>query len=130
MPETSSVNPGRHIANYLRPLKDNMRGHYQWEISQDLIDRYELAGSEYEQTTQLKSLLRARLAQALNDNARRAIARVWIMEWGRIPRLQDESLREIVAALTPLHDQPRPAEWEFPFKRISSWSKYLALVCP
>jgi hypothetical protein len=121
------------IASYLTGFKDNLDEHYAWEFDPsiprtrfgvDCVGRTWLA-----RTRELKSGLNNLIAS--NDSAEQSvpIAEYFIKTWGGIRGFR--GTKDTVDKFRDLRGTSViPADFGFDFASISSWSKWVSLLCP
>ena len=121
------------IAKFLEPYKDRLDDLYQWEFIQEIPrERFEIfvnGGSWLEKTRDLKTQLIARIQSAETDDELIEYAEYFIKDWGGIKRFSRS--REIVGQFKVIAGtEALPNEFNLPYKSISSWSKWVSLICP
>jgi len=119
------------VANYLRDKKDNIAALYTWDFNVDKPrNKFDVVAEGencLDKTISLKHGLREYLSK--NPNAKVDVAEYFITEWGGIRRFSKS--KEIVEEFSKWQDsQSRPADFKPNFASVSSWSKWLSLVCP
>jgi hypothetical protein len=119
------------ISDYLRDKKDNISSLYTWEFNVELPKKkfgIDAEGTNWlEKTVSLKQGLREYLSK--RPDAQVDVAQYFITEWGGIRRFSKS--KETVKDFSNWQDsQTRPEDVKPKFNSVSSWSKWLSLVCP
>ena len=119
------------ISDYLRDKKDNISSLYTWEFNVELPKKkfgIDAEGTNWlEKTISLKQGLREYLSK--RPDAQVDVAEYFITEWGGIRRFSKS--KETVKDFSNWQDsQTRPEDVKPKFNSVSSWSKWLSLVCP
>lgn len=119
------------IADYLRGEKDNISALYTWNFNdaepQNKFGVVAEGTNWLDKTISLKRGLREYLSK--NPDAQVDVAKYLITEWGGIRRFSKS--KETVEEFSKWQgSQTRPADFKQKFASVSSWSKWLSLVCP
>jgi hypothetical protein len=122
----------QQLANYLKKYKTKLEAHYDWGIN-DAIPRdrfgFTFSGkTSFAKTLELKQQLSYAAASSSRLEDKYLLAEYIIKDWGGIKRFS--KIHETVQRLEPLRGKDRPASFDFAFENISSWSKWLSVICP
>ena len=120
------------ITKFLKPHKGNLDALYDWSFNEDIPKKrfgITAQGKTWTQKTRdLKSKLVDRATSANSDELTK-IADYFIRDWGGIRRFtrSAETVRQfkVIAGYKKI-----PENLDFPYKSISSWSKWASLICP
>lgn len=123
------INP---VAEYLRQYVNNVEENYKWKFDEVLASKhtglvFEAEASWYSKTTQLKQYLRAELDRGVSRDEHLRIAKYFISDWGGVKTNKD--LDVIIDSTRRLALEGRHAFEDVALKGVSSWSKYLSLLC-
>jgi len=121
------------IAKYLTPYKDNLDALYQWKFDEEIPRaRFGISingESWLQKTRDLKTKLGNKMASVESDDELVEIADYFIKDWGGIKRFTRS--KELVTHFKKISGTPTlPDEFNPPYKSVSSWSKWVSLICP
>ena len=123
----------RSIAGFLHPFVSKIEEKYTWGFKQDtaikLLDYdFTREPNAYQRTIKLKTLLSEKIENAQNFNDSYRYGEYFVKDWGMVKT--NKFLKE---KLTPFYDLKGKSleQVNLPNKldSISSWSKYLSLLC-
>ncbi|GLZ88091.1 hypothetical protein Pres01_41420 [Metapseudomonas resinovorans] len=120
------------VANYLRPFIHDADAHYQWTFDEALAT--EIVGIEFdpteswlEKTVRLKGFLGKQLMTTSDRNEHLRLAHYFISHWGGVRT--NRKLDDLIDNTRRLASLGRAAFEDVPIEGVSSWSKYLTLLC-
>lgn len=122
------------VAAFLDEYKDDLPVLFDWYFDESIPrKRFGFSfgdGSTFEKTLELKTQLTSATIKSRAPLAQVRLAEYVIKDWGGIKRFGQANAT--VTTLLPLATKTRPgkAKGQFPFKNISSWSKWLSVICP
>ncbi|MER0561898.1 hypothetical protein AAA518_10210 [Pseudomonas aeruginosa] len=123
---------GAAVADYLRPFVHDADAYYQWIFDESLAK--EFVGIEFdpteswlEKTVRLKCSLGKQLMATSDRNEHLRLAHYFISQWGGVRA--NRSLDDLVDNTRRLAGLGRAAFDDVPIEGVSSWSKYLTLLC-
>lgn len=121
------------IAKYLTPYKDHLDALYQWKFDEEMPRvRFGISingESWFQKTRDLKTKLVNKVASVESDDELVQIASYFIKDWGGIKRFTRS--KELVTQFKDVSGSPAlPEELNLPYRSVSSWSKWLSLICP
>ncbi|SEK75362.1 hypothetical protein SAMN05216262_102278 [Colwellia chukchiensis] len=127
--EKTSIN----VANYLEPYVKNVEKHYHWSFDEAKASQftgYDFSGEKnyYQKTKVLKTVLQEKLNSQTSFESEVALARYFIKDWGGV-KIQETPLRELVSYYANFKGKDSNAAAQLNIKGVSSWSKYLSLIC-
>ena len=121
------------LSTYLTKHKDDIEGHYKWQFDESLPQKrfgFSFSGkTPFQKTLELKRQLAEAVRKARNVETKVRLADYFIKDWGGIRRFSHtekmvSSLDALIASKAP------PKGAQFPYENISSWSKWLSVICP
>lgn len=123
----------KEIAAFLEPHKGKLDELYQWEFVQEIPRaRFEISvsgDSWLEKTRDLKAQLISEIQNSKSDDELVELAEYFIKDWGGIKRFSKSA--ETVAQFKSITgSETAPNNFAAPYKSISSWSKWVSLICP
>ena len=121
------------VAEYLRPWKDKLPTLYSWDFDQGRATReFGLSfggATSFDRTLELKSGLRQLVRDTDCHSEHERVATYFVKVWGGITRFS--KVDETLSLLSHMKGSAAPPmAYTFPFKMISSWSKWASIVCP
>lgn len=121
------------IAQYLVPFKDDLQKHYSWPFDVNIPKSkfgFNFTGKNmFANTLQLKSQLQNAAIRARDNEELKLLADYFIKEWGGHKNNFD-ILNLIETHKKISFSRDVPSNFDFEFKNISEWSKWLCIVCP
>jgi len=124
----------KEIAAFLEPYKDRLVELYKWEFNQEIPhERFGISvsgDSWLEKTRNLKEQLTQKIHDSKSDKKLLIeIAEYFIKDWGGIKRFSKAN--EIVIRFKSIiGTKTQPHHFDASYKSISSWSKWVSLICP
>lgn len=120
------------IADYLRSSVSNIDHLYSWKFDEVLAGKRTgggamFSGSSYKKTLALKFALQDQLRDCDDSGKHLEIARYIVTDWGGVKTNKD--LENLVNWTRQKAAIGRAAFDNVPLKGVSSWSKYLSLLC-
>jgi hypothetical protein len=120
------------IVQYLMPYKDDLHRHYTWPFDVNIPKNkfgFDFHGKSIFTNTQLlKSQLQSSAIKARSDDDLKLLAEYFIREWGGVSGFDASSLVGKYKKIS--FSKEMPINFDFDFKNISSWSKWLCIICP
>jgi hypothetical protein len=120
------------VAEYLSKFKDHVDELYAWPFDESIPRTqfgFRFSGNTpFQKTLELKQQVSDAAINATSDDEKEKLATYFIKVWGGISKILD--IREIVSRFNPVAFSETSSNADFSFKRISSWSKWLSVVCP
>ena len=120
------------ISEYLHKYVDKVDENYKWTFDEALASKhtgliFEAGDGWYAKTIKLKDSLRAELSCGVSRDEHLRIAKYFISDWGGVKTNKD--LEIIIDRTRELVQEGRHAFEDVGLKGVSSWSKYLSLLC-
>ncbi len=120
------------IAEYLSKFTKRIDELYTWPFKEE-IPRKEFGFAFYgdtafQKTLELKKQISKAAGIACSKKEKERLATYFIKDWGGISKLSDPE--KVVSRFNSVEFSDAPCEADYSFKRISSWSKWLSVVCP
>lgn len=117
---------------YLRDFIGNVNEHYKWSFNEVAAAKYldqplPAEATWFDKTLALKARLKERLAQSDSRQEHLQIASYFISDWGGVGT--NKNLERIVDWTRAQAAEGRQAFEQVELKGVSSWSKYLSLLC-
>lgn len=127
-PLTSPV--AKYLSQHIAQLSTYYDRTFNVTRAGDVLGTQLASAGAFALALELKEKLRAAYQQATTIDRKIQLARYFVTEWGGIKGLSQEALRAFVIQLDPLAGRPRPHQYHFEFNKVSSWSKWLSVLCP
>ena len=120
------------IAEYLSKYMSRIDDLYTWPFKEE-IPRKEFGfifsgKTAFQKTLELKQQISKAAEGVSSEEEKDRLATYFIKDWGRITKISD--VREIVSRFNSVAFSKALCKADFGFKKISSWSKWLSVVCP
>jgi hypothetical protein len=120
------------VAEYLSKYKNRIDQLYTFPFNED-IPRNEFGfrffgKTAFKKTLELKEQVSLAARNAGSDEEKERLATYFIKEWGKIAKVS--GVREIVTRFNSVAFCEAPCNADFAFKKISSWSKWISIICP
>jgi hypothetical protein len=120
------------VAEYLSKFKDRIDELYAWPFD-EAIPRTQFGfrfsgNTPFQKTLELKQQVSEAAMNATSDDEKERLATYFIRGWGGISKIS--GVREIVLRFNPVAFSETISNADFSFKRISSWSKWVSVICP
>jgi len=120
------------VAEYLSKYKDRIDEFYAWSFNESIPRTqfgFKFSGkTPFQRTLELQRQVSEAARNATSDDEKERLATYFIKDWGGIAKVSD--VRAIVVRFNPVAFSETPCNADFGFKRISSWSKWISVVCP
>lgn len=120
------------IAEYLSKYVSRIDELYRWSFKEEIPRRefgFSFSGKTvFQKTLELKWQISEAVKNAPAEEEKERLATYFIKDWGGIAKISDA--REIVSRFNPVAFSEALCRADFGFKKISSWSKWLSVVCP
>lgn len=120
------------IATYLSPYKDRLDELYRWPFDEDIPHKafgFTFSGkTPFQKDSELKRQMSEAAKRAPSEEVKEQLATYFIKVWGGI--ISFSNAKAIIERFNPVSFSAVPAKADFSFKGISSWSKWLSIVCP
>jgi hypothetical protein len=119
------------IATYLSPYRDRLDELYGWRFDEDIPHKafgFTFSGkTPFQKDTELKRQM-SEAAKRASEAVKEQLANYFIKDWGGI--VSFSNAKAIIERFNSVSFSAVPARADFSFKGISSWSKWLSIVCP
>ena len=120
------------IAEYLSKYVSRIDELYRWSFKEEIPRRefgFSFCGkTPFQRTLELKQQISKAAEGASSEEEKGRLATYFIKDWGGIAKISD--VREIVSRFNSVAFSKALCKADFGFKKISSWSKWLSVVCP
>ncbi len=120
------------IAEYLLKYRGRIDELYRWPFKEEIPSRefgFSFSGkTALQKTIELKRQISEAARDAHSEAEKERLAIYFIKDWGGIANIRD--VREIVSRFNPVAFSEALCKADFGFEKISSWSKWLSVVCP
>jgi hypothetical protein len=121
------------VSEYLEGYVKNVEEHYLWSFNEEKASKftgYDFSSEKnwYQKTKKLKEILQEKLNTQDTYESKIDIARYFIKDWGGV-RIQETPLRELVSTYSSFKGTDIKSALQLSIKGVSSWSKYLSLIC-
>lgn len=122
-----------NVASYLERFIGDIENHYSWPFNLDKaygFTHYDFTDEKnwYQKTKVLKTVLQTKLNNSEGFSDEVDIARFFIKDWGGV-RIQESQLLELVSKYSAFKGSDSRKASELNIQGVSSWSKYLSLIC-
>lgn len=120
------------VAEYLSKFKDHIDELYAWPFDESIPMTqfgFQFSGNTpFKKALELKKQVSDAAKSATSYDEKEKLAAYFIKIWGGIAKISD--IRKIVLRFDQVAFTETMCNADFSFKNISSWSKWISVVCP